>query len=606
MNRFVILIILLSLPGSSFSQENLKIKTIRFEGNKAFNKARLKEQITLQTSSYCKEKLLKKEPVTFSRTILDDDIHRLKIFYQKEGYLNVKFTKPQITISKKNKVHLTIKIIENQPITVKSIEYEADSIKTLDQILPNKELKTLRLQSHLRPNAIFRDEWCISDQQLINNQFNNIGYAFSQCDFKIIVDTISSLAKIKWIIHKGNLTRFGKTTITGNNKVPEQKIRRQLTYKEGDIWSKEDINLTQKRIYNLGMFRVSSLNTISNKARPDTIPMQINLKEAPRWTTRFGVGYGREDKFRVFGELQKLGIVTKTGRINLYTKHSALEPYMFVLKFTQPAIAFPINSVNVIPYIQKKNEPGYTIKTKGFKLMFLQNFSDRFNTNITFFYEDVNQDTSNYFSSDEITYSLKPSYLKAGISLGFAYFNGEPKLNPINGHALSLNIKTNGFTTGEMPFYRGLIEYKKYTGINYWLTLAFKGKVGVSHVTNDSDYLPPEERFYAGGAHSVRGWMRSRLGPKDTNDRPIGGKSLFESNIEARIKLTTKLIIAGFMDAGNVWKPSFYYRVNELNYAAGTGIRYDTPIGPAGIDFARPVFNKCKSWQIHFNIGHPF
>lgn len=172
---------------------------------------------------------------------------------------------------------------------------------------------------------------------------------------------------------------------------------------------------------------------------------------------------------------------------------------------------------------------------------------------------------------------------------------------------MALNTKTNGlYATRDMPFHRSLLEFKKYWGVSYGFTMAFKGKMGLAQSMDERDYIPPEERFYAGGSRSVRGWSRADLGPKDENGKPIGGKSLLEGSIEARINLSPKFIFALFMDAGNVWLDSFHYRLNDLGYSAGAGLRYDTPIGPAGIDFARPIFNEINKWQIHFSIGHPF
>nr|WP_321450484.1 BamA/TamA family outer membrane protein [uncultured Carboxylicivirga sp.] len=606
MIRKIITFLLLIVPILTLAQENLKVKKIKFIGNTAFNNLKLKEQISLQSTSSFKEKILKKDASYYSKSLYESDIEQLKSFYQQEGYLNVSFQKPTIKITKKNKVILTFNIIESDPIYVESINYLVDSTKELSKSLPRKKLKNIRLQSDLREHNIFRDEWCLQDQQLIISQFNNIGYAFADADFNLSVDTVSSTTNVLWEIEKGNITHFGTTQITGNNRVSENIIRKQLIYQEGDVWSKEAIDLTQKRIFNLGMFRVSSIKAMQQEEKSDTIPIQINLKEAPKWTTRFGAGYGREDKFRVFGEVQRLGFLTNIGRINLSARHSALEPYNFDLKFTQPAVLFPINSIIVNPYIQKQNEPGYSVKKDGFNFTFLQNFSDNFNSNITIFFEDVTQDTTNFYTSgiNELPESV---YLKSGISFGFNYYNGEPKLNPINGHSIALNIKTNGlYITRDMPFYKAILEYKRYWGLNYGLTLAFKGKLGTAKATDGSDYLPPEERFYAGGSHSVRGWSRANLGPKNDNGIPLGGKSMLEGSVEARINVTPKLILATFMDAGNVWEPSFQYKFNDLGYATGLGIRYDTPIGPAGLDFARPIFSSQKKWQIHFNIGHPF
>jgi len=98
-------------------------------------------------------------------------------------------------------------------------------------------------------------------------------------------------------------------------------------------------------------YRVASVRTQIGKELVDTVPMQIQITEAPRWTVRFGAGYGREDKFRAFTDIQYLSFITNTGRLNLYAKHSGLEPYNIYLKFSQPSFLFPINTLTLHPYL---------------------------------------------------------------------------------------------------------------------------------------------------------------------------------------------------------------------------------------------------------------
>jgi len=157
-----------------------------------------------------------------------------------------------------------------------------------------------------------------------------------------------------------------------------------------------------------------------------------------------------------------------------------------------------------------------------------------------------------------------------------------------------------------MPFFRALAEFKTYFGLRKGTVVALKAKIGGIKRMDDESFIPIEERFFAGGSHSVRGWSRSDLGPHDEFGTPIGGNSLLEGSVEVRFDLGRKMKFTLFSDAGNVWEDSFKYHISDLHYAAGAGLKMKTPIGPVGIDFARPVFDAEKGWQMHFNIGHTF
>ena len=591
---------------SCFAQENLQIKRIKIKGESASYNSMIRESMTLESTSWFKRKILKKDAVFFTKKLYQDDIISIKKQYQKNGYLDISFGIPEIKINKKQKVKLTIFVNEGESVEVSEVSYLVDSAQTLEEILPPREKKNVLLQSQLTVSKSFRDDAFLNDQLLIAEEFNNIGYPFALINYDLSVDTVLKTAQIKWLINKGRLVHFGGTTVSGNEKVPSKNILKQVSYKAGDIWSKKKIDQTQRHIYNQGMYRVASIKAKLNDSALDTLPVHIQIKEAPRWTTRFGAGYGREDKFRAFAELQLLGFITKTGRLNLFGKHSGLEPYNFSLKFSQPSVFWPVNTLTLYPYVQSENEPGYNLRKYGFNISMLQNFSKQLNTSFGYEFEDVHLDTL-YTVVDDSEYPEEGFYNKSGIVLGGIYNMAEPLLNPVQGYTILLNVKTNGlFISKDLPFYRILNEYKTYIGLRKGIILALKGKIGVIQRTDGNKYIPTDERFFAGGSNSVRGWSRSDLGPKDDDGRPIGGKSLLEMSAEIRYSVGQKLIVAAFCDTGNVWTDSFSYKLKELRYSMGTGIRYKTPIGPIGIDFARPVFDSETKWQFHFSIGHSF
>ncbi|MCF6357291.1 MAG: BamA/TamA family outer membrane protein [Draconibacterium sp.] len=589
-----------------FAQENLQIKRIKLKGESAVFNSMVKESMTLESTSWFKRKILKKDAVLYTKKLYNDDIRRIKQQYQKNGYLNISFENPKLTVNKKQKIKITLFINEGEPVEVSEVSYLVDSVRTIEETLPPREKRNVILQSQLTISKTFSDEAFFNDQSLIADQFNNIGYPFALINYDLSVDTLLNTAQIKWFIDKGRLVHFGETSVAGNEKVPAKIILKQLAYKPGDIWSNKKLDRTQQHIYNQGMYRVASVKAQLNNNTLDTLPIYIQIKEAPRWTTRFGAGYGREDKFRAFAELQLLGFLTKTGRLNLYGKHSGLEPYNFYLRFSQPSVFWPVNTLSLYPYVRSENEPGYLVRKYGFNISMLQNFSKQLNTSFGYEFEDVYLDTLNNASVDTV-FDGESYYKKGGIVLGGIFNMAEPLLDPVQGYTILLNVKTNGlFIERELPFYRILNEYKAYIGLRRGTILALKAKIGILQRTDGNAFIPTDERFFAGGSNSVRGWARSELGPKDESGRPIGGKSLLEGSAEFRFSVSNKLILAMFCDFGNVWSDSFSYNLKEIRYAAGTGIRYKTPIGPIGIDFARPIFDDETKWQIHFSIGHSF
>jgi outer membrane translocation and assembly module TamA len=127
--------------------------------------------------------------------------------------------------------------------------------------------------------------------------------------------------------------------------------------------------------------------------------------------------------------------------------------------------------------------------------------------------------------------------------------------------------------------------------------------------------IPFSKKYFLGGATSIRGWGRYEVSPLSAGV-PIGGDSMFALTEEIRAAVRGKLGVVLFFDAGNVWAESGAFDVNDLRYAVGPGVRYQTPIGPFRFDFGyqlNPIDGllvngeeNFRRWRVHFSIGQAF
>src|SRR3546814_4965749 len=91
--------------------------------------------------------------------------------------------------------------------------------------------------------------------------------------------------------------------------------------------------------------------------------------------------------------------------------------------------------------------------------------------------------------------------------------------------------------------------------------------------------IAPSRRCYAGGGGSVRGYGYQDIGPRDPNNDPIGGRSLTEFSIEARVKAFGNFGVVPFLDAGNIYT-SPLPKFSDLRFGTGLGVRYYSNFGP--------------------------
>ncbi len=183
-------------------------------------------------------------------------------------------------------------------------------------------------------------------------------------------------------------------------------------------------------------------------------------------------------------------------------------------------------------------------------------------------------------------------------------------------------------------FVRFDADYRFFKIFNPELRLVFRGMAGVGLPFGNSNDLPFERSFYAGGANGMRGWAFRQLGPgshRDTLSIERFGSMQLESNVEFRFPIYSYLKGALFVDAGNIWSLPGKEEIEagdfELNrfykefaVDAGVGFRLDFSFFVFRLDAAVPLHDPAlpsgNRWQFkqlsmsdlvwNFGIGYPF
>lgn len=153
---------------------------------------------------------------------------------------------------------------------------------------------------------------------------------------------------------------------------------------------------------------------------------------------------------------------------------------------------------------------------------------------------------------------------------------------------LSLGTKNAKFfiTQGSISYYFDL----HHLGLNSdpgRSILAFHALAGLAQGASQYS-LPPDQRFYAGGSGTIRGYRYQSVGPQFDDGNPIGGTAINAGQAEYRQRIGQSLGFVVFLDAGQVSQD-----VNPLDstlrFGAGAGVRYYTPIGPIRLDIGVPI-----------------
>lgn len=591
-----------------YGQENYQLRNINFIGNQTFSSGRLLAEMSLYGTSGFQKTILRKKPLTNVDEFIQSDIDRLTRFYQREGFLSVKIPPPQKEINeKKRTINLTFRIQEGKPVLVDSVYFKinpdsARSGETLHKIIANLG-SSLKLHKGIR----FRDEDAESDQQKLNDRLVNRGYPYAEIERVLSVNPDSRAVNIIWRIESGPRCTFGKTEVKGNKKVSSDLILKQLAFKEGGVYQRRLIDKTQQQLYALGIFHIVTVKAILTEEKTSVILVIIQIQEAPKFTAKFGAGYGSEEQFRVSMDTRRLSFLGGARQLSLFLKHSGLEPYRMDLQFTQPAFITPRTVFTTTLFIRKETEPGYTVERKGGSVSAIHPLSRYISGSVTYVLEEISQDTTGLAKSGISAAGVEELYNKSSIILGLRFDSSKPLFTPNRGMLSNLTFKISGIgLNSAYDYFKILWDWRRYQSVFSHNVIAFRIKIGGIIPYSGNNYIPSEDRFYAGGSSSARGWGLSLLGPLDAEGVPLGGNSLLEGSVEPRFPIYSSIGGVFFIDFGNVWSNNFTYKLDEIRYSLGVGLRYSTPIGPVRLDVAKPIFDKENRIQVHISVGNAF
>ena len=169
------------------------------------------------------------------------------------------------------------------------------------------------------------------------------------------------------------------------------------------------------------------------------------------------------------------------------------------------------------------------------------------------------------------------------VSLAFSYSTGKDDNDrTIKNRYITLISSWQRY----QPFRPRMFHFKRWN-----FTLATRAKMGGIFELGKKQGIPINDRFFTGGASSVRGYHEQLLGPALSYDengkikKAAGGKLLYLGNIEVRVPIIWIVMLETFFDTGYVWSELSDFRPLDIKLSTGMGIALMTPLGPVRFDY---------------------
>ncbi len=588
----------------------IRIKKIDIRGNKNFKKSRLVKVIKTRASALFSSGFYKED-------LLRDDIERLRSFYHKEGFTDVQVDYEAGAESKTGLMFVTIRINEGKKYIVGEVFIKENTV--FSEVEIKKSLKVIAA------NKVFSSEGMREDIANIQSIYFDKGYIFTQINESTYFNSDTGKVDVTYVINEGAVAYVDKVRIRGNIKTKDVVIRRELRIYPGDRFDGSKLKRSKERLQNLGFFEEVSYDLESSGARePNKRDLVVDVKESKTGEFSFGGGYSTVDKLIGFVEVaqknfdwknfpyftgggQDLRLRAELGSISRNMELSFTEPWMF-----DYPVSFGFDAYRRVRDREGDIGYGYSEKRTGGDLRLGKEVSEYLRADMMYRLEEV--DISNVSSvASQALIDERGKNVISSLQFGLSQDTRDNVFIPSRGYILAGNLEiAGGPLLGDKDFIKWTNRASKYFSLINSSVLELRMNSGLINAYSNSSKVPIYERFYAGGAYTIRGYHERIIGPYDPASKdPIGGEAMLIGNIEYLYPVVNPIKAAVFYDVGNVWEKISNFASGGYKAGFGFGVRLKTPIGPVRLDYGWPL-NKEQNettkgkGRFHFSLSHNF
>lgn len=496
--------------------------------------------------------------------------------------------------------------------------------------------------------------------QSIRRHYADRGYLDARAELSV-EELPENRLRLVYAVEEGSRNIADEIVVTGQTKTREASIRRFLAFDAGDTLTPALIRQTQRDLYATGAFREVGIRTEALPGGdPNARRVTVNLTEARPLLFVYGLGYSTDDGVRLSTQLTNNNLFGRANTASIRLRGSRREQLAqfqytdlrpFNTKWATTVSTFFNRNTNLQNFARRKLVGG------GFEDVGGRSFGiNRFaaflqterklseSTAIRFRYNFENARLANAQNIPIEEIARNQQSIRLGIlAAGFTRDTRDSAINAARGQLFSAEHSVAArFLGGNEAFNKLFFNYQHYRTLSPATpllgdsVLAAAARIGLAGrfganspgaTPQTADLLPISERFFAGGATTLRGFRFEAAGPQGILEPrnaeelptlvPIGGNALAVFNFELRYPLTRRLRLVPFYDLGNVFR-----RVNDFSFGGmtntvGLGLRFNTPIGPVGVDYGYlldpPAFTTASGGLlrpqrgvIHVRFGQTF
>ena len=422
-----------------------------------------------------------------------------------------------------------------------------------------------------------------------------------------MADHPSATLSAEVTLNPGPRLRFGPLTVTGLNRMSERRTRKIAGLPEGEVFSPAELERAADRLRRTGVFRSVVLAEDDQITAPDLIGITANLTEDKPKRYSIGAEVASLEGLTLSGYWLHRNLLGGAERFtidteitNIGAQNSGVD-YSLGVTLDRPATLTPDTSLGLNARIGHIDEEDYRANSATAGFGFTHIFSDDLTARVGLQYD--------YLKGEDDAGDFL--YRNLGLPIGVTWDRRDSPTDATRGFYLDAEVKPFlGFGVTDSGV-RLSFDGRGYRGFGAENRVVLAARVQLGAVYGASLLgTPRDDLFYSGGGGTVRGQPYQSLGVnvlRSAVNFTTGGQRFVAGSVEARVKVTEKIGIVGFVDAGSVGATGFTDASSDWHAGAGLGLRYATGFGPIRVDVAAPVRgNTGDGVQIYVGIGQSF
>jgi outer membrane protein insertion porin family len=584
-----------------------RIKQINIVGNTVFEDDTLLDEFEQRTPGWL---TFYTKDDQYSKQKLAADLEILRSYYQDRGYIkfNVDSTQVSITPDKKD-IYITINVTEGEQYHVSEVKLSGDLVVPAEELFPG-----------FRINAgdVFSRKKVTSTVSRLSDHLGNRGYAFANVNTIPDINEETRRVSLTFFVDPGKRVYVRRINFSGNTKTHDEVMRQEMRQMEGGWFSAKKVERSRTRLQRLGYFSAVNVETPAVPGTTDQVDVNYSIEEQPSGSISVGVGFSQTSGVLLNGSISQDNFLGSGRRVSAAINNSSVNR---VYSFSYSNPYYTVDGVSRgfgVFYRETDAEEAdiadYSTDTYGANILygFPVNEYDSFNFDLK---ADSLKLKASDFASAEITDFVADhgdDFKSLTLVGSFSHDTRNRRIFPSSGGVQSVSVESK-VPGSDLEYYKLSLRAQHFVPLTRLFVMSSKLQLGWGDGFGDYDSLPFFENYFAGGPRSVRGYQDNSLGPRDTDNDPLGGSLRTVGNAEIVfpppfMSESQSVRLSLFYDVGNVFESADDFNGNDLRMSVGLGAVWLSPVGPLSVSLAQPFNDQGgdDTQVFQFNLGAGF